>query len=134
LDRNGFKRSESGFDTNKMYFCPFQSIFVCWAIVIKYSLHIRLRLVKQFLWLTVYEDRNENNTQREKRNKQETESKEHIVDESLRHLLDVFQTSYVPILDFVSSGMPYLREIKEILKTSYIPILHFVLTGSLLIL
>jgi len=27
LDRNGFKKSEFGFDTNKFHFCPFQSIF-----------------------------------------------------------------------------------------------------------
>jgi len=28
LNRNGFKRSESGFDTNETNFCPFQSILL----------------------------------------------------------------------------------------------------------
>jgi len=32
LARTGFKRLESGFDTNKTNFCLFQSIFVCWEV------------------------------------------------------------------------------------------------------
>jgi len=46
LDRNGFKRSESGTRTKRIHFCPFQSIFVCW---VKRICNLPTRSAKTFL-------------------------------------------------------------------------------------